>query len=92
MTGLTQPAPDTPIVCPLCGALWDGSEVSPDRLPAPMEELIAEGTCTRAEAYAAFLELDDLADATVAGAITQAEGTSIVEGKALALRNKAKPE
>jgi hypothetical protein len=92
MTGLIQPAPDTPIVCQLCGALWDGSEVSPERLPAPIEEMIAEGGVTRADAYRAFLELDELADATVAGDITEAEGRSIVEGKALALRNKTKPE
>lgn len=83
---------DTDIVCQGCGATWDGSEVSPDKLPAILERAIADGDCTRAEAFAAFLELDELADATVAGDITEAQGLELVERSALRTREKRGPQ
>lgn len=92
MTTLARPAPDEATVCQSCGAAWDGSEVSADKLPALLEQAIAAGDCTRAEAFAAFIELDELADATVAGDITFAQGLELAERNALRVREKAKPQ
>lgn len=79
-------------VCSSCGAPWDGSEVTPSKLPRLLEEAIAAGDCTREDAYAAFLRLDDLANATVAGDITQEQGSELAMADALALRRKRRPQ
>jgi hypothetical protein len=92
MTALSKPEPDTDIVCQACGAPWDGSEVSPDKLPALMEQAIADGELTREQAFAAFLELDELADATVAGDITPEQGMELVERSALRTRGKGRAQ
>jgi hypothetical protein len=90
MTGLERTADGWR--CPGCGAPWDGSEVRPDKLPAILEQLIAAGSCTRDEAYRAFIELDELADATVQRDITVEQGMSLVQAKALSLRDKTRPQ
>jgi hypothetical protein len=92
MTTLTRPKPDEDIVCESCGAVWDGSEVTRDKLPAILEQAILDGDCSRDDAFAAFLELDELADATVAGDITEEQGLELVERSALRVRGKGKAQ
>ena len=92
MTTLARAHRNAAIVCQSCGARWDGSEVTPDKLPAILERAIASGECTRAEAFAAFLELDELADATVRGDITFDQGLELSERNALRVRGKGKSE
>jgi len=92
MTSLSQPAPDAPIVCFECGAVWDGSEVSPDKLPAILEDEIVAGRCTREQAYTAFLRMDDLAEAAAKGEITEEQGAELVEQDALRVIGKARTQ
>ena len=91
-TTLSQPVPDADIACIHCGAIWDGSEVSRDKLPAIIEEQIAAGFCTRDQAYVSFLVLDDLAGAAAKGEITFGQGAELVVQQALKTIGKARPQ
>jgi hypothetical protein len=92
MTTLSRPAPDADVVCLECGAVWDGSEVSRDKLPPILEQAIAAGLCTRDDAFDGFLRLDDLAEAAAREEITFEQGHELVVLDALRASGKERAQ
>jgi hypothetical protein len=92
MTTLARPEPGADIVCLECGALWDGSEVSRDKLPVILEQAIAAGLCTRDDAFEGFLRLDDLAEAAASEEITVEQGAELVVLDALRVSGKERAQ
>jgi hypothetical protein len=78
--------------CDSCKIPWDGSYVDRNQLPELMEQTIAAGVCTRAEAFETFLRLDDLAEAAAKTEITVGQGAELVALDAYRVLGKARPQ